>query len=121
MSDGVNIKLNGVAIKPPTDLQFNDYNVTKAGRVASGTMKMDLIAQKRKFEISYSVLAGKDLQTILPILKTKSLMFTIEYTDTDDGERKTAKVYVGEVQRKRFRSDEFGWYWKDVKFNLIEQ
>lgn len=120
---GINIKLDGVLIKQPKndDFQMNTYNLTKAGRVASGKMKMDLIAKKKKFEFKYPVISGTDMQQILSLIDGVKLFFPIEYTDTQDGARKTATVYVGEINKVPFRTDEFGWYWKDVKFNLIEQ
>jgi hypothetical protein len=123
MSSGINIKLNGVLIKQPKNdnCQINSYNITKAGRVASGKMKMDLIAKKRKFELNYPVIAESDLRQILDIIDGTALFFTIEYTDTADQISKTATVYVGEINKVPFRTDEFGWYWRDVKFNLIEQ
>lgn len=120
---GLNIVLDGIYIKQPTNenFQMNTYNLTKSGRVASGKMKMDFIAKKRKFEFSYEVISGKDMQQILDIIDTPKMFFPIEYTDTTDGLRKTATVYVGEINKVPFRTDQFGWYWKDVKFNLIEQ
>jgi hypothetical protein len=120
---GINIKLNGVVIKQPKneDFHMNTYNLTKSGRVASGKMKMDLIAKKRKFEFTYPVISAGDFQAIIAIIDSSEMFFSIEYTDTNDGVVKSATVYVGEINKVPFRTDQFGWYWKDVKFNLIEQ
>jgi hypothetical protein len=122
---GINIKLNGALIRQPLNenFQINSYNLTKAGRVASGKMMMDLLpnGKKRKFEFTYPVISGAEMSQILAIIDTNQLFFTIEYTDTADGIVKSATVYVGEINKVPFRTDQFGWYWKDVKFNLIEQ
>ena len=112
------IKLNNVTIKKPKDFKISKFNLTKSGRVASGKMVMDLIAKKRKFEFSYEVLSGPELDTILAVIDTDTMFFTISYVENDV--EKSATVYVGEISHKKFRTDGV-WYWKDVSFNLIEQ
>lgn len=111
-------KLNGVIIKSPADFRIERYNITKAGRVASGDMKMELIAKKRKFLFSYAVLSGKEFQKILEQIDGEQMFFDLEYVE--NGEIKTAKVYVGAITQRKFRTDGV-WYWKDVSFDLIEQ
>lgn len=112
------LKLNDTTIKKPKDFKISKFNLTKSGRVASGKMVMDLVAKKRKFEFSYEVLSGPELDTILSIIDTDAMFFTISYVE--NGTEKSATVYVGEISHKRFRTDGV-WYWKDVSFNLIEQ
>ena len=43
------LKINCTTIKTPNKFDYEAYNLTKSGRVASGEMTMDLIAKKRKF------------------------------------------------------------------------
>lgn len=112
------IKINGVQIKNPTSWDVEEYKLTKAGRVASGKMVMDVVAKKRKFNLSYDVLSGKDLEMIRNILYSDDSFYTLEYED--NGQIRSAIVYVGAITRKRFRTDGV-WYWKDVQFSLIEQ
>lgn len=112
------VKIDGVQIKNPTDWDVEEYKLTKAGRVASGKMTMDVIAKKRKFNLSYKVLSGTDLEKIRNILYGDKSFFTLEYED--NGQLRSAIVYVGAIKRKRFRTDG-KWYWTDVEFSLIEQ
>lgn len=114
------IKLNGTTIKKPKpgDFRISKFNLTKSGRVASGKMTMDLIAKKRKFEFNYEVLSGPDLDTILGIIDTDAMFFTIDYVE--NSVEKSATVYCGEITAKKYRTDGV-WYWKDITFNLIEQ
>jgi len=112
------IKLNGTAIKNPTSFEVEKYKLTKAGRVASGKMTMDVIAKKRKFSLSYEVLSGKHLKTITDILYSDDAFFTLEYEE--NGEMQSVTVYVGAIKAQRFRTDGV-WYWKNVEFALIEQ
>jgi hypothetical protein len=110
--------LNGTRIKEPTDLDVEKYKLTKAGRVASGKMTMDVIAKKRKFNFKYDVLSGTDLQTITDILFSDDSFYTLTYVE--NGVEHSAVVYVGAIKCKKFRTDG-KWYWKDVEFALIEQ
>lgn len=112
------LKLNTTTIKKPKSFRISKYNLTKSGRVASGKMVMDLIAKKRKFELSYDVISGTDWNTILNIIDSQTMFFTLTYTENNA--EKTATVYVGEISADKFRTDGV-WYWKNVTFNLIEQ
>jgi hypothetical protein len=114
------IKLNNILIKQPAAGNFTiqKYNLTKSGRVASGNMTMELIAKKRKFLFKYDVLSGTDLETIVSIIDTDNMFFTIDYVE--DSIAKSAIVYVGAINQDKFRTDGV-WYWKNVTFDLIEQ
>lgn len=112
------LKINGTNIKQPRDFTVESFNLTKSGRVASGTMKMELIAKKRKFGFAYDVLSGVQLDVILSLIDGTAMFFTLEYED--NGVVKSAMVYAGAVKKKRFRTDGV-WYRKDVAFDLIEQ
>lgn len=114
----MDITLGGISIKQPTKFDIEKYNLTKSGRVASGLMKMEIIAKKRKFLFQYDVISGTDLDTILGVIDTNTAFFTIGYKENEVA--KTATVYSGAISATRFRTDG-KWYWKDVKFDLIEQ
>jgi hypothetical protein len=118
MSSLPHIKVNGVAIKNPTDLDIDSYNLTKSGRVASGLMTMEIIAQKWKLECKYDVLSAADMQNIRNLIDAGIPFFQVEFLY--EGSYRTIKAYAGAINRKRFRTSS-GWYWKDVGFALIEQ
>lgn len=120
------LKIAGVAIKKPKNnggFKISKYNVTKSGRVANGDMTMDLVAKKRKFFFSYEVISGKDLEQILSVIDSDAMFFDITYEE--NGQVKSANVYVGEISQTHFRVPDAttptGWYWKDFTFNLIER
>lgn len=113
----MSFKLNGKEVKEPQwDIEY--YNITKSSRSASGLMNMDFIAKKRKFICLYEVLSGAELDKILSIINTSTMFINLEYLH--NGVTKYATVYVGPIKAKKFRSH-MGWYWKDVRFNLIER
>jgi len=119
MTEGMNIRINGIAIKPPSDCDIQEYNVTKASRTADATMRLDLIAKKVKLLLVYNVISGAELVLIKNIIYGTDMFFTVEYND-DDGVARLKTMYVGDITRKRFRTEGV-WYWKDFKFDLIEQ
>ena len=111
--------IDNVRIKTPHEFRISRFNLTKAGRVASGQMVMDLIAKKRKFEFTYNILSGKEFEDILALIDANKMFFVLTYTENDI--IKTATVYTGSITQDKFRSDTGAWYWKNVSFDLIEQ
>jgi hypothetical protein len=115
---GVNLKIDGVSIKEPHFWNVEDYNLTKNGRVANGKMTMELVAQKRKFNVKYDVISGPDLDLIASKISGTKMFFLVEYLD--NGVQKSATCYSGAIHKDKFRTDG-KWYWKNVEFALIEQ
>lgn len=119
---GYGLKIKGVKIKEPKPNGFSisHYNITKAGRVASGRMTMEFVAKKRKFFFEYEVISAADKRQIMNLIDGNDMFMNLEYIE--DGIVKTAKVYVGEISGQGFRTGNLsGWYWKGFSFNLIEQ
>ncbi len=112
------ITISGTTIPTPQEFHIERYNLTKAGRVATGDMKMDLIAKKRKFLLRYRVLSGTQLNNILTLIDGPGIVFfTVGYIE--NGVTKTAICYAGHIPSHLFRTDG-KWYWRDVNFDLIE-
>ena len=116
----MDIKINGTTIKTPTTCIVEKYSITKAGRVLNGSMKLDLIAKKVKLLLTYSAISGDDWVIIENIVYGSAMFFTVEYGD-DNGAVQTKTMYVGDISYERFRTGDGTWWWKDLKFNLIEQ
>jgi len=112
------ITIGGITVKLPTNFSIEKYHLTKAGRVATGDMTLEYIASKRKFNFEYDAISGKDLNTILNVIDTATMFFTLTYKENDVN--KSATVYAGAIPAEQFRTDGY-WVWKDVTFSLIEQ
>jgi len=111
--------INGVQIKsPPMNISIEKYNITNAGRTADGNMKMDFIAQKRKFILNYPVISTQEVELIESLIYTPNLFF--EFTYTEDNIVKSATVYTGALKKIPAWHD-YVWYWKDYEVHLIEQ
>jgi len=121
MADGY-FTINGTAIKNPSKFKKERYNVTNLARLADATMAGDLIAQKRKFYFTYDAITAAEWQNILnAIWESGTIFFPLEYVE--NGEQKSATVYVGNIPAELHWADvnHSHWVWKDVTFNLIEQ
>lgn len=112
------IRLDNIRIKTPTVFDPEIYKITDARRLANGDMAMDYITKKRKFNLSYTVLSGPDLDAIIEILMAPKSFYNMEYEW--NGKILTAVVYVGAIKANKFRTDGI-WYWKNVSFALIER
>lgn len=112
--------LGGLDIKQPKPGGFGieKYDLTKSGRVASGKMKIEIIAKKRKFTFNYDVISGAHWDQILSIVDSNTPFFVLNYTE--NGVVKSATCYAGAKKAILFRTDG-GWYWKNATFDLIEQ
>lgn len=110
--------LNSIPIKRPTTFTIARFNITKATRLASGLMSMEIIATKRKFTFSYDAINADELQTILDILFGGTAFYTLEYVENNT--TKTVTVYSGATNQDLWRTGD-KWIWHKVKFSLIEQ
>lgn len=115
-----NFTINGRGIKNPSSFKIERYNVTNMERLADATMVGDLIAKKRKFYFTYNAIKASELDVILEaIWETDQLFFPLVYVE--NGQQKTATVYVGSIPTDLHSAKSADWVWKNVTFNLIEQ
>ena len=112
------LTISGQTVKLPTSFNIEKYHLTKAGRVATGDMTLEYIASKRKFIFEYNAIRGDDLDTILNIIDTSTMFFTLTYKENDVA--KSATVYAGAVKSEQFRTDG-KWVWRNFSFSLIEK
>lgn len=114
------VRIDGVQIKSPSDLKAGTFRLSKSGRLSSGLMVMDIIAQKRRIDLTWKAISGKHLNLIVDLIDTNTF-YTIEFPDPKrGGEMATMVAYVGDVNQTLFRTD--GKYvWTDVTLGFIER
>lgn len=112
--------IDGVQIKAPTDLKVGHFRLSKSGRVASGLMTMDIIAIKRRIDLTWAAISGKHLNVIIDVLDANTF-YEVQYEDPKNVEGLTTMTaYVGDVNQTLFRSDG-SRVWRNVTLPLIEQ
>lgn len=113
------LKIAGVQVASPAELTVGRFDLTKAGRTASGDMVMDLIATKRRVDVVWKMLKDSDLQTMLATITAHKPFFTLQYPDA--GGSKTMTCYVGDITTSLWHTLGGVRYWEEVTIPFIER
>lgn len=113
------IKINGVELSPPSGYTAAIQDISQADRNANGTIIIERIATKRKLSLSWGVLSGSELSTILNLVS--GVFFSVEYVDPQDGEIKSGTFYCGDRTCEAITYKNSQAYWKNAKFDIIER
>ena len=111
--------IDGIQIKTPK-LEVGGFEISKAERTSDGTMTKDVIAEKRRLDLTWPLIKDTDLQQILSLLKSKTF-HTVTYPDPEHGEDRTITVYRGDAKAAPGHKVEGTRYYTDVSISLIEQ
>ncbi len=112
--------IDSIAIKTPTELKVGTFRITKSERLASGKMVMEIVAVKRRLDLSYTIIRDTDLKQILDLLASK-VFHDVVYPDPENGEAAAITVYVGDTGQQAGQKVDGTRYWLDVSISLIEQ
>jgi len=113
------LKIAGVSVKAPTDLKIGRFDLTKSGRTASGKMVMELIATKKRVDITWKMLPDSDLKKIIDTITDNKPFFSLEYPDA--GGTQTMMCYTGDITTSLWHTINGVRYWDEVSIPLIEQ
>ena len=113
------LKIAGVSVKAPTDLKIGRFDLTKSGRTASGKMVMELIATKKRVDITWKMLPDNELQKIIDTITANKPFFSLEYPDA--GGTKTMTCYAGDIITSLWHTKNGVRYWEEVSIGFIEQ
>lgn len=114
------LSIGGVALPCPIQLTVNDELIWSAntGRTANGQMVGDVVAQKKKLEITWGILKEFEYLTIKKQLKTGFFPITFQ----DDGVEMTISGYRGTIKKEVLGYVGDGhFYYKSASVELIEQ
>ena len=112
--------IDGIQVKTPTNLKVQPLLIVKAERNAAGDMVGDIVAEKRRLDIEYSVIKDTELKQILDLLGS-GFFHTVTYPDPQRGEATTITVYRGDVDTYAGQRINGTRYWRDVRLALIER
>ncbi len=112
--------IDGITIKSPSGWKPEWYPLTNSNRVGSGDMIIELVAWKRKFNITYKAIESDELDKIMDILVgSNTMLHTFVYPH--NGVLQSAIVYPGALPLELHRGEGAKWVWKNVQFSLIER
>ncbi len=113
------IIIAGTQVARPADVKVGRFDLTKASRTASGKMVMDVIATKRRVDVTWRYLPDADLQTILDVIAANKPFFTLQYPDA--GGQQTMTCYAGDINTSLWHTVGGVRYWSEVSIPFIEQ
>lgn len=113
------LKIAGTTVKAPTELKIGRFDLTKSSRTASGKMVMELIATKKRVDITWKMLTDNELQKIIDTITANKPFFSLEYPDA--GGSKTMTCYAGDIVTSLWHTKNGVRYWEEVSIGFIEQ
>lgn len=113
------IKINGVELPTPSELQIGIMDLSKAERNARGTMIIERVATKRKLELSYAFLNKDELSQVLNAVSP--VFFSVTYQDPLTSGSRTGTFYCGDRNVGLIDFRKGIPRYKDIKFDLIER
>ena len=113
------LKIDGVTIPTPSDLNIGIMDLSKAERSANGEIFIERIATKRKLEPSWKYLSKDDLSALFQ--SVSPVFFEVEYIDPQDNGVKTGTFYAGDRRAGAIDYRNGVIRYKDISVNLIER
>ena len=121
MSNNTMIRVNGTKVKTPSSFSWGlqDVSASDAGRTQDALMHKNMVAQKRKIAMSWSMPSPDEARAIL--LAFNNEYFDVTYYDPLDGDivtrtfyagDKTAPVKIWTANNKRY---------EQISFDIIER
>ena len=115
-------KVNNVDMPCPSkfDMAYQDVSAADSGRVESGLMYKNRIAQKVKINLEWLAVSNEDAATILSAFDDE--YFNVTYHDPKTNSVVTKEFYAGD------RSAPYYWWvqgrsfnFQNISFNIIER
>lgn len=113
------LKINGSQMPTPSDYKWGEMDLSKAERNARGTLIKEIIATKRKLEMSWKYLPNDELQQLLQALSNN--FFDVEFVDPHDNRTRTGTFYAGDRSVGALDYINGVPRWVDIKCNIIER
>lgn len=115
------LTINGVNIVAPDTYEVTIADLdASANRSSNGKLFRDRVAVKRTINVSWTMISGADLKTVLN--NVSSVFFSVTYFDPESNGNKTGTFYVSDrVQGVAVKNKDGSFTWKGVSFSLVER
>jgi hypothetical protein len=113
------MRINGTEIKTPT-LKVSTFVISNSERTADGTMVMDIIAEKRRLDLTWTIIRDTELEQVMALLSGQ-VFHTVTYPDPARGEETTITVYRGDAGQDVGQRVAGTRYWQNVTLAFIER
>lgn len=114
-------KVNGKKIKAPTDITISPELLDKAERTVDGTMVVDVVATKRKVDVSWEYLSKEDMTTLTKTIGIDKFV-TISFHDNGTGSLITMTARSeGLTYQPHYDWAKAKIMWKQVSVSFVEK
>lgn len=113
------ITIAGVQVASPAEVKVGRFDLTKSQRTASGKMVMEVIATKRRVDVTWKMIPDADLQLIIDTISAHKPFFSLQYPDA--GGTATMTCYAGDINTSLWHTINGVRYWSEVTIPFIEQ
>ncbi|MBC7193866.1 hypothetical protein [Marinobacter sp.] len=113
------LTITGVQVANPAEIKVGRFDLTKSSRTASGRMVMELIATKRRVDVTWKMLADDQLKQIIDLITAHKPFFTLTYPDA--GGTASMTCYAGDINTSLWHTVGGIRYWSEVTIPFIEQ
>lgn len=116
------IKVNGVTMPCPSkcEVGYQDISAADSGRVESGLMYKNKVAQKVKLNLEWVAVSDADAATILTAFDPE--YFSVTYHDPKANANTTKTFYCGDRNAVYYWwVDNRGFTYQNINFNIIER
>ena len=111
------LTVNGTALPEPAKISNNLYMIGDSRRNAAGTMNLQYIANKRKYNIVWGTMTAAELYSLISVIKSSTPQFSLTILDPGaSGGSYTGNFYAGDLAYDDVKIDAYG----DVTFNNIK-
>ena len=115
------LKINSTVLPAPKDVEYSDNKLwsQNTGRLDSGFFVGELIAIKRKYEVTFPPLTPTQLSTVRTAFNDEFAQVTI--TDVDGSDVVLSSCYFGDLTVKAYSWKNGIKYAIDAKVSIIER
>lgn len=115
------LTINGTKVAAPDTYEVTIADLdASANRSGNGNLFRDRVAVKRTINVSWLLMSGKDLSTLLN--SVSSVFFPVTYFDPQTNSTKTGTFYASDRPAGIAVKNSDGSYtWRNIAFSLIER
>ena len=116
------LQINNINIATPSEFTVGVQDISKAERIANGSIKIERIATKVKLEMSWNYLTANELSILLKSVRGSKAnpTFPVRYWDPTDAKEMVKQFYVGDRTAGMHMIKDGRPVYVGVAFNLIE-
>jgi len=112
-------EINWTQLPSPNDVQVSYFDLSTAERAEDGTMYISFIAEKRRIDLTWTMLTDSQWSQILDAIRSRRPKFYVRLDTSSLGSIEML-AYVGDRKATLAFIRNNVRYWKDTSISLIE-